>query len=465
MIESVQGPETCNSYNMLKLTEDLFLSHPSGHYMDYYERCLYNHILSTERVGKGGFVYFTPIRPREYRVYSSAQKDFWCCVGTGMENHGKYGEMIYTHNAADLFVNLFIPSKLSWPEKGLILTQQNKFPYQNNTTLKLDLKEASHFSIFIRKPDWLKTSTMNVKVNGQKVPVKTSAMSYVEVSRQWHSGDQIKVELPMKDRLVQLPDHSNWVSIMHGPIVLAAATDTTGMVNPEGDGGRFDHIASGPLYPLEKTPILTTGPNLDLSSALKPVKGQPLTYTIASMMAENRYKSLKLEPFFQIHDSRYIVYWPSAKPGGVAKRKQILAVQDREVMRKSRKTIDHIAPGQQQPEVDHLMQSELSTSGTFKNRHYRTASDGYFGFTMKMTPDVRFLNVTYYGKDQAGPFAIYINDQKIASVQLDGSKADQFYTVDYPVAAAFKKADTVQVRFVATKGHSTARVFDIRLVK
>ena len=119
MIESREGPETCNTYNMLRLTEQLFRGKPPAEYADYYERALFNHILSTQHPEHGGYVYFTPIRPRHYRVYSQPNECFWCCVGTGMENHGKYGRFIYAHRGDELFVNLFIASELKWPERGM----------------------------------------------------------------------------------------------------------------------------------------------------------------------------------------------------------------------------------------------------------------------------------------------------------------------------------------------------------
>ena len=129
-INDVEGPESCNSNNMLKLTEDLFRKNPSAKYADYYERTIYNHILSTQNPETGGYVYFTPVRPRSYRVYSAPNEAMWCCVGTGMENHGKYNEFIYTHSRDSLFVNLFIASELNWKEKGIQLTQQTQFPYR-----------------------------------------------------------------------------------------------------------------------------------------------------------------------------------------------------------------------------------------------------------------------------------------------------------------------------------------------
>ena len=135
MIESREGPETCNTYNMLRLTEQLFRADPSAEYADYYERALFNHILSTQHPVHGGFVYFTPIRPRHYRVYSQPSQTFWCCVGTGMENHGKYGEFIYAHRGDELFVNLFIASALDWPERGLVVRQETTFPDEARTRL------------------------------------------------------------------------------------------------------------------------------------------------------------------------------------------------------------------------------------------------------------------------------------------------------------------------------------------
>ena len=128
MVESNQGPETCNTYNMLRLTKMLFLKDPQKKYLEYYERALFNHILSSQHPGEeGGFVYFTPMRPRHYRVYSKAQHCFWCCVGSGLENHSKYGELIYAYDEHDIYVNLFIPSVLSWKRKAYSLPRNRIF--------------------------------------------------------------------------------------------------------------------------------------------------------------------------------------------------------------------------------------------------------------------------------------------------------------------------------------------------
>ena len=134
-VNDVEGPESCNSYNMLKLSEDLFRADPLARYVDFYERTLYNHILSTQHPVHGGFVYFTPARPRHYRVYSAPNEAMWCCVGSGMENHGKYNQLIYTHRSDSLYLNLFVASELQWKEKGITIRQETKFPYEEQTKL------------------------------------------------------------------------------------------------------------------------------------------------------------------------------------------------------------------------------------------------------------------------------------------------------------------------------------------
>jgi DUF1680 family protein len=140
-VNVVEGPESCNSNNMLKLTENLFRIYPLVKYVDFYERTLYNHILSTQHPVHGGYVYFTPTRPRHYRVYSAPNMAMWCCVGTGMENHGKYGEFIYTHQNDSLFLNLFIASELNWKAKGTKIRQETNFPYEEKT--KVIITEGS----------------------------------------------------------------------------------------------------------------------------------------------------------------------------------------------------------------------------------------------------------------------------------------------------------------------------------
>jgi len=464
MLESEQGPETCNSYNMLKLTKMLYLAHPDSKYMDYYERTLFNHILSSQHTGdQGGFVYFTPIRPQHYRVYSQPDEGFWCCVGTGMENHGKYGDMIYSKDGNSLYVNLFIPSVLSWRERGLTVTQRGGFPFEEHSEVQLQLNNPETFTIYIRQPEWVKTGQFGVKVNGKPVNGVKSSTGYIAISRKWQSGDKLTVALPMSDRLERLPDHSAWVSVIHGPIVLAAETDSANLKGLMADGSRMGHVASGKLYPMDEAPLLVDNGG-SLSSQLQPVANKPLTFHLAGMIYQSNYKNLELKPFFEVEDARYMLYWPIAKAGEEVVREKEIADNDRRVMSLAQLTADAVSPGEQQPESDHFMVNDNSITGLFKDRHWRKAT-GYFSYKMKMTSAVKTLQVTYYGANKDRDFDIYANDQRLAHVVLDGSKGDRFFTQDYVIPDSLKTLNNVVIKFAATSGSATADVFDVRLMK
>ena len=144
---------------MLKLTEDLFRINPSAKYIDYYERTFIQSYTFNPKSGNGGYVYFTPARPRSYRVYSAPNEAMWCCVGSGMENHGKYNEFIYTHQHDSLFLNLFIASELNWKEKGIKIRQETNFPYEEQTKL-IVTEGSSHFKLMIRYPSWVEDGAL-----------------------------------------------------------------------------------------------------------------------------------------------------------------------------------------------------------------------------------------------------------------------------------------------------------------
>ena len=213
MIDEVEGPETCNTYNMLKLTEMLFLGDAKGSYTDYYERALYNHILGSQRPHSGGFVYFTPMRPNHYRVYSQPQQGMWCCVGSGLESHAKYGEFIYAHRGDNLYVNLFIPSTLNWREQGVSIRQSNRFPDEGSSTITV--KGNKTFTLKIRYPEWVAPGALRVAVNGKPFVASIGADRYVSVRRQWRDGDKVDIAMPMTTRLEQMPDKSNYYAVLH----------------------------------------------------------------------------------------------------------------------------------------------------------------------------------------------------------------------------------------------------------
>ena len=313
MIEERQGPETCNTYNMMRLSKLLYLSGGDLKYVNYYERAMYNHILSSQHPEKGGFVYFTPMRPRHYRVYSQPGKNFWCCVGSGMENHAKYGDLIYAHQADSVYVNLFIPSSLEWREKHVTLTQDTRFPESETDIIRIQTTQPTQFTVKIRRPAWVEEEGFSVGVNGKVLDVNPSPGTYVSVSRKWNTGDSVTIKLPKITRVEQLPDGMEYYAVLHGPLVLAAETDTTDLQGLFADDSRMGHVPDGALYPLEEAPMFASDPE-DIESKIRPVEGAPLTFTAPGLITPAKYQDLKLVPFFRIHEARYMIYWPRVEP-------------------------------------------------------------------------------------------------------------------------------------------------------
>lgn len=462
MTESREGPETCNSYNMLKLTKQLFLAAPSNTYLDYYERTLYNHILSSQRPG-GGFVYFTPMRPGHYRTYSSPQESFWCCVGSGLENHGKYGELIYAHGKNDLYVNLFIPSTLNWKEKGIQLTQQTLFPDAENTTIKLQLKNKQRFALHLRQPAWIENGKMTVLVNGKKVTFKSGTNGYASIDRVWATGDVLNISLPMYTTTEFMPDGSDWVAFLRGPVVLAAAMDTLNQPNLLADGSRMGHIASGPLFPISDAPLVTGAKNT-LANEITLIDKNSLTFSAQNAIYQPKYKSLKLVPFYTLAEKRYVVYFPYSSAEALPERAKAIKLAEEEKMKTERRTVDLINTGEQQPESDHNFKGEQTDNGTFQERHFRNGK-AWFSYVLKNKDlSANKLSLTFYGKEKNKNFSILINGAVIENVKPDGSKGDVFYTQEYQIPKELLKAD-LEVKFVADQGSAIANIYEVRLVR
>lgn len=457
MLESPEGPETCNSYNMLKLTRLLFLHNPDRKYTDYYERTLYNHILSSQHPN-GGFVYFTPIHPMHYRVYSTPENAMWCCVGTGLENHGKYTELIYAHSKDSLYVNLFIPSVLQWRSKSLKLTQETRFPEEDGSSLKLSLKKAEALTIGIRVPEWVKDS-MSLTVNGHPVRLTTSANGYAFIRRTWKNGDVLKIDLPMEARTEGLPDSTHWVSFLYGPIVLAAATDTLNMPGLYADTSRWGHIARGNLRPIQAAPVLELdGPG--------PVKlkstGRPLEFTAGSLISPSAFSQLKLIPFYRVHDTRYMLYWPYTDTA--AHHKLPVSLND-ESQHLDSLTVDRVYAGEQQPETDHQFEEEESTAGTSGDQHFRVTRHS-FAYTLQAAVAGEYqlyVRYRYANTDDCG--SVIVGNKSLAELcgQANPDRKDQITIVDIPTRIASMNA--VKVIFKAVPGKTTPRIMEVRLLK
>ena len=465
MIESREGPETCNSYNMLKLTKSLFLNNPKSNYIDYYERTLYNHILSSQHPD-GGFVYFTPIRPAHYRVYSKPQDAFWCCVGSGIENHAKYAELIYAHDNKNLYINLFIPSTLNWEEKGIKLNQKTTLPYSEKSNFTLETKKNKQFKINIRYPSWVKEGALGLMINGKKFPFKINENNYLVIDRKWKNGDKIELDLPMETKAEFLPDGSDWVSFIKGPIVLAASVSEDNLTGLYADNTRMAHIANGPLVPIQDAPLIY-GEKSNLTSAVKSIDKNAFSHSISDLIYQDKYKNLKLVPFYTIHNARYMLYWPYTKTENLANKVNEIKNWEEKMLALDLNTIDFVKCGEQQPESDHNFKGEKTNTGIFKDLQFRNGNDWFsYDFKNKELAS-KTIMLTLYGADKNKSFDVFANDILVSSIKLDGKDGDQFVDKYFPLPTALinQNPEKIIVKFIATKGLAIAGIYEIRLMK
>lgn len=470
-VEDREGPESCNTNNMLKLTEGLFRMTPEARYADFYERAMFNHILSTQHPEHGGYVYFTSARPAHYRVYSAPNSAMWCCVGTGMENHGKYGEFIYSYDGDNLYINLFVASELQWKEKGLTLTQETSFPDAETVRLTVHVKKPVKARLLIRHPWWSETGKMKVECKGTDYAAGTQPSSYVAVERKWKDGDVIDITLPMKVTVEELPNVPNYIAIMRGPILLGARMGTDHLDGLIADDGRWAHIAHGPLVSVFDTPFII-GDRQTIQAkleAMQPVEGKPLCFTVPGLFTE-RYKDLRLEPFFRLHDCRYMMYWLSMNDQEYADFQQAAREAEERKLDLDRRTVDAVATAEQQPEVDHQLKYEKSNTGVFEGEPWRDARDGgYFQYNMLTGGEKQLtLMVRYWGNETADrTFDILIDGRQLAEENLVGKwNKQELVNVEYPIPADMLEGkQSVTVTFRSRPGTVAGGVFYIRLVK
>ena len=467
-INDIDGPETCNTNNMLKLTEGLHRRNPEARFADYYELATFNHILSSQHPEHGGYVYFTPARPRHYRNYSAPNEAMWCCVGTGMENHGKYGQFIYTRKGDHLFVNLYAASELNWKERGIVVRQETGFPYAQTSRITI-AKGKGLFTLQVRYPGWVKPGEFQVKVNGQPVDLVTGPSSYVPITRKWKKGDVVDIEFPMHNSIKYLPNEPQYIALMHGPILLGMKTGTEDMAHLIADDSRFGQYASGKKLPIDQAPILINNHIEDIANQLKPIEGKPLHFTLSTRM-ENPIRQ-EIQPFFEIHDSRYMMYWLALSEDSYKDYLDGLAKAEQERQALEARTVDKVQPGEQQPETDHKMETDQSYVGNSNDVFYRDASDGhYFSYLMQTDGQTDLsLRLKYWGVGEwkSHEFDIFVDDALVQSVNNTGKyRISEFKYETYPIPSDLLKGKTlVRVKFVAKPRKQIGEIYEVRLVK
>ncbi|SCL14215.1 hypothetical protein GA0070616_0376 [Micromonospora nigra] len=285
--------EACNTYNMLRLTRELWQLDPDrAAYFDFYERALLNHLIGAQNPtdNHGHITYFTPLQPGGRRgvgpawgggTWSTDYDSFWCCQGTGLESNTTLMDAVYFHNGTTLTVNLFMPSVLTWTQRGITVTQSTSYPVSDTTTLTVTGSVGGSWTMRIRIPAW--TSGATVSVNGTPQTIATTPGSYASLTRSWASGDVVTVRLPMRVLMVAANDDPAVQAITYGPVVLSGNYGTTS---------------------LSGLPALNTG-------SITRTGGNALAFTAVA-----NGTTVSLGPFHDAHGHNYTVYWNTGGGGG-----------------------------------------------------------------------------------------------------------------------------------------------------
>ncbi|MEX6690137.1 glycoside hydrolase family 127 protein [Danxiaibacter flavus] len=438
--------ETCNTYNMLKLTRYLFSWQPSSAFGDYYERALYNHILASQNPDDGMMCYFVPLRMGTRKQFSDRFNTFTCCVGSGMENHSKYAEGIYYEGKdGSLYVNLFIASQLNWKEKGIVITQQTSFPEGDSSNLTIQTKKPTAFALRLRKPYWASSTT--VLVNGKPVNPETGADGFIAINRTWKNNDKVTLVLSKSLHTESMPDNQNRIAVMYGPLVLA---------------GRLGENMPDPVF---GTPVLLTD-NKNVNEWIKPVSNASLSFVMENV---GKPKDVELIPFYKMYNEYYSVYWDYFTNADWNARQEEYEAEKKRQKDIADRTIDVFRIGEMQPERDHnLTASEKSyVSDAIGVNGREVRAGGYFAFTMKADPaTANNLLLTYIGDDKDRKFDVLVEGQKIATEELTAGKTGKFYDKTYEIPKELIGNKTsITIRIESNYGKTAGRVFGVRIIR
>lgn len=439
--------ETCNTYNMLKLTRHLFCWEPRPEYADYYERALYNHILASQNPKTGMMCYYVPLRSGSKRDYNTPNDSFWCCTGTGVENHAKYGDSIYFHDENNLYVNLFIASELNWKSKGLRIRQETTYPESSATELRFNCYKPIQLAVQVRHPFWA-NSGFEVRVNGKKQPA-TASGSYVVVRRTWKTGDRISVSAPFTLRTEAFKDNPNRFALLYGPLVLCAKVD--------------------PRQPLPGI----VADDAALLASLKPVSGKPNTFSGSPDVfrrpgAEAR-EGVTLAPFYKAYDEHYVTYWDRFTPEQWSARQEEYKKQLAAQRELEERTVDYVRAGEEQNERDHNFAGEQTDTREFNDRTWRvTNTNGWFSWDLKVEPGrAQQLQVELGGGRGGSAMTLSIGGTKLTprvdDVPAQG-RGPRTNTYSLP-AELIEGKQKVTVKFQAPEDARGAAVADARVVR
>jgi DUF1680 family protein len=433
-----QTCESCNSYNMLKLTRHLYAAMPHASYFDYYERTHLNHILAQQNPATGMFAYMVPLMSGTHREYSTPFDDFWCCVGTGMESHAKHGDSIFWTRGRDLIVNLYIPATLNLSERGFGLKLETDYPFSDDIALSVTRAEGGMASdILLRIPSWCESPSASI--NGAHIRSQPSD-GYLRLRRIWKSGDVIRLALPRGLRIEATADDPDTVAMLLGPMVLAA------------DLGSATEAWRGEAPALVGT---------DLPRGIVPTS-EPAVFRTEAVA---RPADLTLRPFAFQHERNTAVYFRRYTEAGWQQEQAAHQAAQLQRQQQRARAADVVDLGDAKAESDHLLQSRISNAVVYRGRPGRDArAGGYFEFTAKTAAGPLVLQATYWGEERDRRFSILVDGVAVAREVLNGDGPMDFFTREYAIPAGLTEGKpTVRIRFEPEAGVSAGPVFGLML--
>lgn len=464
--------ETCNVYNLLKLTRRLFALRPDPEYADFEERALFNHILASIDPEDGRTCYMVPVGRGVQHEYQDMFQSFTCCVGSGMESHALHGDGIYYQSRDGFWVNLYTPSTANWREAGVKISVETGLPEGDSATLKLALNSPKEFTLALRRPFWA-GSGFAVTVNGEPVapellvspggdgsrqqrgmPMPEPKLSsYLSLKRTWHNGDEIGVTLPKTLRLEPLPDNPRRVAILWGPLVLA------GDLGPEEMRRGRRRAGTGQ----EEVPVFVAAER-PVAEWLKPVPGKFGAFRTDGV---GRDRDVDFVPFYRLHRRTYAVYWDLFTPVEWQQRSADLAAEAERQRKLEAATLGFVQPGEMQAERDANMQGEETSPDRVMGRPGRRGTK-WFSFDLPADPAHPMALVVTYNHDewQKRTFDILVNDQRIGEQTIERRGPLKFFEVEYAVPGeCVNDKRKATVKFQATQGNEIGCVFGLRMIR
>lgn len=448
--------ETCNTYNMLKLSRGLFQITGDKKYADFYERTFINAILSSQNPDTGMTMYFQPMATGYFKIYSTPFNHFWCCTGTGMENFSKLNDSLYFHNDDRIFVNMYISSSVNWAEKKVLITQNTDIPNTENAYFKINCENETELTLCFRIPTWSKG--MNLKINDKASSFKEDN-GYAIVNSIFKDNDCIEITFGIEAEFTALPDNVNALAFTYGPLVLSASLGTEKM--EESNTGILVRIPSKHVE--IKDYIIIKGQSIDTWK-----KNFKSNFIKTEGKLEFRLKGtdedteLLFTPHYKQYTQRYGIYWILVEEGSEELKNYLLEKQHAELIQKAE--IDSIQIGNDQYELSHKVAGEETESGDREGFHYRYAKpNGWFSYEMKVSnTEDSYLELCYLPVGCKEGFDIFIDDSLLSHEIMANLPWFKPVTKSYliPKNLINNKA-TVTVKFAAKGDNNTARIADV----